>query len=174
MRVELSMVQPNKLTFHIPDMCVVWFLCFASNPCVECIEEYLTKQMVLYCRIDSESQNDGFFCCCFCSSVELQYHGPMSSLYMSCRPWYEHGMNMICFSVCKYVTAHCGDFVDPCVDIWAFQYVSSYCLIFGPTCEAMKDIFDFVLTNSDKKSSMLCPSINIFGCRRDVILNRIA
>jgi hypothetical protein len=51
-----------------------------------------------------------------------------------------HGMNMICISVCDNVTAHYGEF-DPCVAIWAFQYVSPYCLIFGPKCEAMKDIF---------------------------------
>jgi hypothetical protein len=44
------------------------------------------------------------------------------------------------------VTAHCGE-VDPCVAIWALQYVSLYCLIFEPKCEAMKDIFGFFLTN---------------------------
>jgi hypothetical protein len=30
----------------------------------------------------------------------------------------------------------------------------------------MKYIFGFVLNNKDKKSSMACPSINIFGCRK--------
>jgi hypothetical protein len=73
------------------------------------------------------------------------------------------------FSVCNNVTSPGGE-LDPCVAIWAFQYVSPYCLICGPTCEAMKYIFGFVLINSDKKLSMSCPSINIFGCRRDVIL----
>jgi hypothetical protein len=76
------------------------------------------------------------------------YHGRMSSLCMSCKPWYEHDMF---FSVCNNVTARCGEF-DPCVALWVFQYVSPHCLISGPKCEAMKDIFGFVLTNSDKKS----------------------
>jgi hypothetical protein len=84
----------------------------------------------------------------------------------------DHGMNMICFLVCNNVTARCGEF-DYCVAIWAVRYVTLYCLIFGPTCEATKDIFGFVLTDSIKKSSMVCPSINTFGCRRDVILDGI-
>jgi hypothetical protein len=98
-------------------------------------------------------------------SVQVpNYHGPMPSPYLSCEPWYIHNMF---FSVFHSATAHCGHF-DPFVAIWSFQYVSLYSLIVGPTCEAMKDIFGFVLTNRDKKSSMLCPSIIIFGCRRDV------
>jgi hypothetical protein len=54
-----------------------------------------------------------------------------------------------------------------------FKYISPYSLIFEPKREAMKDIFEFVLTKSDKKSSMSCPSINTSGCRRDVILDGI-
>jgi hypothetical protein len=37
----------------------------------------------------------------------------------------------------------------------------------------MKDIFGLVLTKSDKKISMACPSINTFGCESDVILDGI-
>jgi hypothetical protein len=78
-----------------------------------------------------------------------------------------HGMNMIYFSICKNATAYCDEFY-PCVAIWAFQYSSSFCLILGPKCEALKDIiFGFVPSNSDKMSSMLSHSINIFGCRSD-------
>jgi hypothetical protein len=52
-----------------------------------------------------------------------------------------HGMNIICvFSVLNSATAYCGK-LDPFVHIWWLQYVSLHYLIFGPTCEAMKDIF---------------------------------
>jgi hypothetical protein len=60
-----------------------------------------------------------------------------------------HGMNIIYFSVFNNATARCGEF-DPFVAIWSFQYVSPYSLIGGPTCEAMKDTFGFVLTKRDK------------------------
>jgi hypothetical protein len=50
-----------------------------------------------------------------------------------------HGTNMICFSVCNSATARCGEF-DLYVAIWVFQF-SPYCVIVGPKCEAMKDIF---------------------------------
>jgi hypothetical protein len=78
-------------------------------------------------------------------------------------------MNMLCFSVYNSATAHCDEFY-PSVAILAFQYDSPYFLIVGPKCVATKDIFGFVLTNKDKKSSMACLSIIIFGCRRNVRL----
>jgi hypothetical protein len=62
-----------------------------------------------------------------------------------------HGMDMICFLVCKNLTARCGKFYL-CVAIWVFQYVSPGSLIFGPKYEAMKDIFGFVLTARVTKS----------------------
>jgi hypothetical protein len=37
----------------------------------------------------------------------------------------------------------------------------------------MKDIFGFAEIRRDKKSSISFPSINIFGCRRDVRVDRI-
>jgi hypothetical protein len=81
-------------------------------------------------------------------------------------------MNMTCFLVCNNVTPCYGEF-DLCVAIWSFQYVSPYSLIFRPKCEAIEDIFGFVLTKSDKKSSLACLSINTFVCRRGVILDGI-
>jgi hypothetical protein len=70
---------------------------------VGCIEEYLTKRMVLYWRIDSESQNDRNM---FVVSVQvLNYHGPMTLLCMSCKPWFEHDM-ISCLQQCDCIVAN--------------------------------------------------------------------
>jgi hypothetical protein len=81
-------------------------------------------------------------------------------------------MNIIFFIVFNNATDRCDEF-DPSVAIWAFQYASPYFLIVGPTYVAMKDTFGFLLTNKGKKSSMACPSLIIFCCRRDVRLVEI-